>query len=269
MAKQEQRFGFGKNWSHFLSVLDDQRVTEAEKSLATMLGSESLKGKSFLDIGSGSGLFSLAAKRLGARVHSFDYDQDSVACTGELKRRFFLNNPDWKVEQGSALDEDYLKSLGKFDIVYSWGVLHHTGNMWKALDNAALAIAPGGTLFVSIYNDQGWQSKAWRVIKQVYNSLPAVLRPLYVTPFFVGIQGAITARDTLRGDPLRTWKLYRTRRGMSPWYDMVDWIGGYPFEVATPEQITSFYQKRGFEPVRTKLVGNRMGCNEFVFKKTA
>ncbi len=50
---------------------------------------ETLAGNSFLDVGSGSGLFSLAAMRLGAdRVHSFDYDPQSVGCTKELKRRF-------------------------------------------------------------------------------------------------------------------------------------------------------------------------------------
>src|SRR5919112_3443292 len=117
-----ERFEFGENWSRFLAVLDDARIRKAEKSLQQMLGVESLEGKSFLDIGSGSGLFSLAARRLGARVHSFDYDPQSVACTRELRRRFFADDEDWKVEEGSALDEAYVRSLGQFDTVYSWGV---------------------------------------------------------------------------------------------------------------------------------------------------
>jgi 2-polyprenyl-6-hydroxyphenyl methylase/3-demethylubiquinone-9 3-methyltransferase len=130
-------------------------------------------------------------------------------------------------------------------------------------------VADGGQLFVSIYNDQGWQSNAWRGVKHLYNVLPGGLRLLVVLPCFVGIQGAITLRDTLRGDPLRTWRLYRKRRGMSPWYDMVDWVGGYPFEVARPAQIREFYEKRGFRLENSHTVGSRMGCNEFVFRKVS
>ena len=120
-----QRFEFGKNWSRFLALLDDQRILDAEGSLKRMLELETLEGKSFLDAGSGSGLFSLAARRLGARVHSFDYDPHSVACTAELKRRYFPNDSSWKVEERSVLDQGYLGSLGTFDVVYSSGVLHH------------------------------------------------------------------------------------------------------------------------------------------------
>src|SRR5438876_1807533 len=138
-----ERFEFGKNWSRFLILPDEPRIVRAEQSLKQMLEIDSLEGRSFLDIGSGSGLFSLVARRLGARVHSFDYDPNSVACTKELRRRYFNNDPDWRIEEGSALDLDYLKSLGTFDIVYSWGVLHHTGAMWTALDNAQLPVAAG------------------------------------------------------------------------------------------------------------------------------
>src|SRR5437016_5177358 len=123
--REGQRFEFGKNWSRFLVIFDEQRICEAERSLAKMLGGTNLKGKLFLDIGSGSGLFSLAARRLGAHVHSFDYDTESVACTQYLKQKFFPKDTQWKVEKGSVLDLEYLSKLGQFDIVYSWGVLHH------------------------------------------------------------------------------------------------------------------------------------------------
>src|SRR2546423_1819454 len=174
-----ERFEFGKNWSRFLEVLDDTHIACAEESLKQMLDVETLDGKSFLDIGSGSGLFSLAARRVGARVHSFDYDPNSVACTKELRRRYFDNDPDWRIEEGSALDVDYMRSLGTFDVVYSWGVLHHTGAMWTALENAQLVVAAGGKLFVAIYNDLGSRSRRWRWIKQTYCGLPKILK----TPF--------------------------------------------------------------------------------------
>src|SRR4029079_8864370 len=121
-----ERFEFGGNWASFLSVLDEERIGAAERGLQLMLEMTRLDGLRFLDIGSGSGLSSLAAKRLGARVHSFDYDPQSVACTTELRRRYFASSADWTIERGSALDADYLRRLGPFDIVYSWGVLHHT-----------------------------------------------------------------------------------------------------------------------------------------------
>ena len=132
---QGERFEFGKNWQYFLNKLSNNRIKDAEKSIYDLLGVDDLTGQSFLDIGSGSGLFSLAARRIGARVHSFDFDPQSVACTQELKRRYFENDDNWIIEKGSVLDADYLKSLGEFDYVYSWGVLHHTGDMWQALEN--------------------------------------------------------------------------------------------------------------------------------------
>src|SRR5216684_1692174 len=114
----ETRFAFGRNWQRFLRVLNDDRIAEAEKSLRTMLQVDDLRGKSFIDIGSGSGLFSLAAMRLGAaRVHSFDYDPNSVACAQELKRRYFPQETNWVIQHGSVLDLDYVASLGKFDVV--------------------------------------------------------------------------------------------------------------------------------------------------------
>ncbi|MCZ7622150.1 MAG: class I SAM-dependent methyltransferase [Candidatus Kuenenia sp.] len=141
--KKGERFEFGKNWRHFFACINEDRILEAKRSLKIMLNVEDLEGKSFLDIGSGSGLFSLAARRLGAHVHSFDYDPQSVACTHELKRRYFPNDSNWTIGEGSALDTNYLSSLGTFDVVYSWGVLHHTGAMWEALGNVASLVTGG------------------------------------------------------------------------------------------------------------------------------
>ncbi len=265
-----ERFEFGQNWTQFLAVLDETRILRAEESLKQMLELEDLSGKSFLDIGSGSGLFSLAARRLGARVHSFDYDPQSVACAAELKRRYFAGDDQWRIEEGSALDADYLRSLGTFDVVYSWGVLHHTGQMWQALENARLPVAAGGKLFIAIYNDTGTQSRRWKWIKRTYNELPRFVR----APFALIVIAPEEARAMLGsllklrpGDYIRSWTQYNERRGMNRWRDIIDWVGGYPYEVARPEEVFDFYRERGFTLTKLKCGGVGLGCNEFVFVK--
>ena len=264
---QGQRFEFGQNWTRFLTALNDDRIAEAEKSLKTLLEVPDLQDKRFLDIGSGSGLFSLAARRLGASVRSFDYDPKSVACTQELRRRYFPDDPSWQVEEGSALDEEYLKALEQFDIVYSWGVLHHTGAMWQALENAALMVAPEGMLFIAIYNDQGYASRLWTAIKKVYNRLPKPLKFVTLWPSFLYLWGPATLRDFTQGKPFSSWRAYGKHRGMSPWWDVVDWVGGYPFEVAKPEEIFNFYRAKGFSLMQMITCGGKNGCNQFVFRK--
>ncbi|MFN0020111.1 MAG: class I SAM-dependent methyltransferase [Pirellulaceae bacterium] len=263
------RFAFGENWARFLKVLNDDRIQLAERSLREMLRVESLQGKKFLDIGSGSGLFSLAARRLGATVHSFDYDGQSVACTTELKRRYFPDDPQWRIEQGSVLDQAYLKGLGTWDVVYSWGVLHHTGNLRQSLENATDLVSEHGLLFIAIYNNQGRTSGLWLKVKKLYNLLPRGLRWLVLWPAAVRLWGPTMLRDLLTGRPFRTWRNYakESTRGMSPWRDVVDWVGGLPFEVATPEEIFTFYRDHGFRLEQLKTCGGGHGCNEFVFQK--
>ena len=264
---QGERFEFGQNWRRFLKVVDKDRIAEAERSLKEMLDVEDLNGKSFLDVGSGSGLFSLAARRLGARVHSFDYDSQSVACTAELKRQFSIGDADWIVEEGSVLDDVYMNALNSFDIVYSWGVLHHTGKMGRALENITLPVANGGKLCLAIYNDQGFKSRAWRIVKRCYCSSvigKVVTVGIFFPYFFVCGFSADLFR---RRDPLRRYKEYKKTRGMSVLTDWLDWLGGYPFEVAKPEQIFEFFRKMGYRLERLKTCGGGLGNNEYVFAK--
>lgn len=258
-VKSKQRFEFGKNWKAFLTKLNNTKITEAENSLKKMLGTKSLAEKTFLDVGSGSGLFSLAAKNLGAKVLSFDFDQSSVWCTSELKERFYKKDNDWKVLQGSVLDKKFLASLGKFDYVYSWGVLHHSGNMWKALDNVIDLVKDEGILFIALYNRQQFASKYWSLVKKIYNKFPFT-RPIWFLIHFL--------YPTLPSLALKYLYNKKIPRGMTSYYDLLDWLGGYPFEVSTPAEIFNFYKKNGFVLTQLKTVGGKLGCNEFVFYKS-
>jgi SAM-dependent methyltransferase len=265
-----ERFEFGRNWAGFLAVLNEERITAAEQALQQMLEVQSLKGRRFLDIGSGSGLSSLAARRLGAAVHSFDYDPESVACTLELRRRYFPSDTQWTIERGSVLDRNYIIGLGKFDVVYSWGVLHHTGRMWEALENAAVPVGKGGRLFIAIYNDTGTQSRRWHTIKRIYNKLPGIARAPFAVAVTLPGELKKLAGATLRGRPqdyLRSWVNYRHLRGMSKWHDVIDWVGGYPYEFATPDELFDFYRSRGFSVSKLKCGGVGLGCNELVFER--
>lgn len=259
-VRQGQRFQFGTNWQNFVRGLTPAAIDAAQHTLTVMLGRDQWEGTRFLDVGSGSGIFSLAARRLGATVYSFDYDPMSVACTADLKQRYQGNDDNWSIEQGSVLDRDYLVSLGEFDIVYAWGVLHHTGAMWQALANVAPLVKPRGKLFLALYNDQGWRSRYWKTVKWLYNRhvLLKVGIGVMHTPL-------LAARMLIRVISGRL----RPGRGMSLWYDYIDWLGGYPFEVAKPDDILAFYREKGFYLTKLKTCGGRSGCNEYVFERQA
>ena len=265
---EELRFEFGSNWRRFLSTVDEDRIREAVASLSRMLAVEDLRGKRFLDIGCGSGLFSLAARRLQATVHSFDFDSESVACTRELKQRFSKDDRAWTIEEGSVLDATYVQLLGEFDLVYSWGVLHHTGDMMTALNNATIPVNQGGCLYIAIYNDQGVLSVFWKQVKRIYCTgvlgRGAVLS-LFVPLFFLR---SVAVGLIKYGNPVAQFTRYKSRRGMSIYHDWIDWLGGYPFEVAKPENIVEFHQRRGFQ-LENGTTTKRLGCNEFVFRRNS
>ena len=261
-----KRFEFGKNWQSFLRVLTPQRIVAAEQSLCSMLGVNDLEGTSMLDVGSGSGLFSLAARRLGARVHSFDYDPQAAACTRLLRQRFFEDDGDWTVDVGSALDVDYLRSLGKFDLVYSWGVLQHTGAMWKSLENVMLPVADGGRLFIAIYNTQPYWTTLNRLLKRSYVRSPRPLKALIAGGFITKqIAKGLLKDACLLRNPVARYAV-NSKRGMSVWHDWFDWMGGYPFETATVNEIFEFYHEHGYVLERLRAATGS-GCNQFVMRK--
>lgn len=263
----DKRFAFGENWLRFLDSVDEGRIESSMSAIAEMEEVDDLLGRSFLDVGCGSGLSSLAARRLGASVHSFDYDAASVAAAEEMRRRYAPDDLEWTIEQGSILDREYVSSLGRYDVVYSWGVLHHTGDLDTALDHVVGLVAPDGLLHLAIYNDQGRMSEKWRAIKRRYvEAGPAQQRLLEA---YVSVRlgwRAVAARLVgRRRGPLGYGK-EGDARGMSWWHDIRDWVGGYPFEVAKPEEIVARCRAHGFQLRSLRTVGGGHGCNEFVFE---
>lgn len=224
----------------YLDAMPSDAPEAMTKYVANWLGPD-LSTKTLLDIGSGQGLTSLAATRLGARVTSFDRDPSSVAAT---RRSWMLagEQDSWTVRSGDVLDREYMASLGKFDIVVSWGVLHHTGSLWDALDAASARVAAGGVLWIALYHRTAHSARSLR-IKKLYGRLPELGRAL--------MRGGYAAAKVGKSLVVRR-RLPRLRgaydnRGMNWWRDIEDWLGGLPYEVSSPGEILDRLQPLGFE----------------------
>jgi len=253
-------FTFGRNWRSYSRVLDESRLDDAAKSLQQLLGMPRVDGLTVADVGAGSGLFSVAALRLGAaRVTAIDRDPECVAVIEENARRFLEPGLAAKLEvrPGDVLEPRTLPPAG-FDVVYAWGSLHHTGAMWSAIDHAAALCGPGGIFVIAIYN-QTWFSRGWLALKHAYHRSPA--------PVQVGMATALAAPRAI-ARAVRGRSFARSERGMSVWYDAVDWLGGLPYECARPEAVEAFLGARGFALVR-RWTTRRHGCNQFTFRRSA
>jgi SAM-dependent methyltransferase len=257
-------FAFGENWDRFLNSLSDEQIEQSTRAVRTLVARD-LQGKTFVDIGSGSGLSSLAARRLGARVHSFDYDPRSVACTQELRQRYFPRDETWSVDKGSVLDKGYLATLGQFDVIYSWGVLHHTGEMWVAIENAAGLVRAGGLFIIGIYNYRGGRrgTATWARLKRWYCSAPRWQQLAWESVY---LGWALASMAAVGRNPIRMIREYHVRRGMSWRRDATDWLGGYPYEAATPGEILEFVRRKFNFVLIKQNIDLKLGVSEFVFE---
>ncbi len=252
-------FNFGENWKNYsLHALDGRAVQDAENSLRGLLKIDTLAGRSVLDLGCGSGLFSIAAVRLGASVTAADINPLCVEVTEQNAARFLTDRSSLKICQLSALDSPGMAACGSYDIVYCWGVLHATGAMWRAIENTLSTVKPGGKLVLGIYNKHV-TSPLWRLIKRTYVHLPGFLQRVMALIFAMVIYVAkllITRRNPLQKG-----------RGMSFWYDVIDWIGGYPYEYAAVDEVVGFVSARGFTAEQIIPAGVPTGVNEFIFMR--
>ena len=263
----EKTFSFGKNWNNYLKSLNDERIRNAELSLKEFLNLNDLRGKRFLDIGCGSGLFSFAAYNLGATdIVSLDVDPFSVECCKYLHKK--ANSPNnWKIYSGSVLDTNFISKFEGFDIIYSWGVLHHTGNMWEAIKNSSRLVSKGGCYYIAIYNNvEGRKgSLFWLKIKKLYNASSSngkrIMEWLFILNYFI-------SHITRFRNPLKNIINYKSKRGMNWRTDITDWIGGYPYEFAKVEEIIKFMRDNYPDFILENLkTDSSIGCNEFLFKR--
>jgi SAM-dependent methyltransferase len=264
--KVEEHFAFGENWLSFLSTINEQSVASAVQNLARLLPSEEIAGRSFLDIGCGSGLSLLAAERMGARgTLGVDIDPQCVAASRQLLQTW---KGEGRVEMRSVFDLD-TKRDGVFDIVYSWGVLHHTGDLWRSIKSAAQMVGPKGYLLLAIYRRTPLCG-FWSIEKRVYAHGPALFRGVAQAAFKTLFKVGLLAQGRNPGAYIQS---YRSNRGMDWHHDVHDWLGGWPYQSAAPDEVIDFVKELGFAPIRTfthmakafGLFGSH--CDEFVFAR--
>jgi SAM-dependent methyltransferase len=266
LMKLKSHFPFGQNWASYAEKIGEQELTAANEGLRRLLGGSNLEGKRLLDVGRGSGVHSLAALELGAsEVVAVDLDPESVK-TARMLLAKFAPNAHYRVEELSVFDLDP-NILGKFDIVYSWGVLHHTGDLDLALRKAGAMLDERGEFVFALYR-RTLMCPFWRVEKRWYSraskSSQRIAQKAFSTFFVLALWA--TGKDYAK---------YRTRRGMDPYHDLHDWLGGYPYESMSSREIEHLMSEMKLTHVRSfvrKGFSHKLGLfgsgnDEYVFAK--
>jgi 2-polyprenyl-3-methyl-5-hydroxy-6-metoxy-1,4-benzoquinol methylase len=261
---EEKHYEFGENWEKFLGSIDDDSVEASMEALKSFFSLETFDNKTFLDIGCGSGLSSLSAIKMGAKsVTSFDYDLNSVNACKILRGNYSINN--WDITIGNILDKEFVNNLSTYDIVYSWGVLHHTGSMYEAIKKSADLVKPGGLFMIGIYNKKTPFTEIMHKIKKRYCYSGYIVRGVIKYSYFC--LSALYKIIKVRRQFFKDIYNYKNKRGMNYWRDLDDWIGGYPYECATPEEIHTFVQTLEFELIKNKVGTSFSTVNQYLFIK--
>lgn len=271
LTERKAHFAFGGNWADFARTVTENQVEEACRGLLRLLPQNAIKGKSFLYIGSGSGLHSVAALRLGAsNVLAVDIDVESVATTRAVLERFASGSGS-QVKQLSVFDL-ILSESERFDIVYFWGVLHHTGDLLRTIRCAAEMVGQDG-FFVAVYYRRIWTDPFWLREKRWYarasSDTQARARTIFLNLFRLGLLPS-------RRSPAQYSAVYMTRRGMSFEHEIHDWMGGWPYESISAPEVEDLMRSLGFESVFAKCAARnvfrdhfRSGCDEYVYQRKA
>ena len=265
MANAEVIFSFGRNWLDFVNhSLDDRKMEIAYHFLLKYLPA----------------------------------DEYGIQAAETVKQKFSSLIPEharWNIFRGSILDDALVNSMKeKGDIVYSWGVLHHTGSMYEALKNAMTFVNPQGYLIIAIYNKAPY-SGLWVKCKKIYNKSPRFLKLLYVyaTVLLIYLERLLlSVKAAASGEQRPDCKGNDDYRGMSLFYNIIDWLGGFPYEYASFDEIKNFVENEGFELVKAPVkwpspskeeykssirflgrffysyVSSYTGTNEFIFGRT-
>lgn len=255
-------FSFGKNWQKYLKTVSEEAIRQSREELIKWLEPADIEGKDVIDIGCGSGIHSYAFYTLRPRtLVSFDYDEYSVKAS-EFFHKKAGSPANWRLMQGSVLDDAFMQQLGKFDVVYSWGVLHHTGQMWKAIEKAATLVKTGGKFLFSLYV-KGPRYEYHLAIKREYNAGSWLRKKWWELRYIIAWMKELKRQGK---NPLKLNQL--RKRGMNVYYDIKDWLGGLPYEVASKEEVIDFLSPKGFELIKYEPA-EEGGCSTYLFVRGA